>query len=305
MGLSAITAVLILAAAVPLTVRFVGGAGTDRYDYYADVLILEETFLEHRLVDLEGTRNTRDIGGYPAAGGSQSAWGMLYRSDNLSYLTDKDLEVLVSIGITSIVDLREEKRIGKYPNRIPDSVEYLIYPVYDKTKPLHIPLLAGRKRIPEIFRESYIEYLEDWGHRMKPVFELLADPDAYPILIHCTNGKDRVGVITALVLDLLGVPREYIISDYSLSNLNLEDMTANFIDNEEGALLLRLGVPYADLADLMGVRSEWIEHMLNHVHASYGSAEAYLTEHVGISSNSISEIRSLLLNKEFPGIAGE
>lgn len=283
-----------LAVAFFLIVRFVGGIGTDGHDYYSDVILVDHSRVEERFVDLQGTRNTRDIGGYPASGGVVAS-GMVYRSDNLSSLTDEDLQYLEDIGIRTVIDLRERSRIEKYPNRIPEGADYYIMPIYDHTKPLHIPLLVRRSRIPGMFQDSYIEYLDAWSSRMKPVFELLSSPDAYPVLIHCTNGKDRVGVISALILDLLGVPERYIVSDYSLSNLHLEEVIENFIEHEEGTLLLRVGIPREDLAGLMGVRSRWIEQTLAHLHRRYGSAEGYLKNQAGAAPEAVENLKHLLI----------
>ncbi len=290
-----LTSVIIILAAIPITIRFAGGIGMDDYDHFSDVIILEETRAEQRFLPLEGTLNTRDIGGYPAGGNTRIREGMLYRSDDLSMLSDRDLDVLENKGLASVIDLREKSRKQKYPDMMPEGAQYYWFPVYDHTKPLHIPLLFRRSAISDAFQQGYIEYIEEWAERLKPVFTLLADEQAYPVLIHCTSGKDRVGVVTALLMSVLGVPEPYIVSDFSLSNMHLSEAVDRFIEHQEGGMLLRVGIPRDDFTEIMGVRSQWMKYFLDYLSRNYGTAENYLINEVGLSENTIEEIRELLL----------
>lgn len=281
---------LILVAVVSIhgAVRFIGGAGLEPYDYRQDVMITEYTDTASRFIDLDGSFNTRDIGGYPAREG-MIARNTVYRSDHLHLLTDEDLKKITSLGIRTVIDLREPGRAETYPNRLPEEVISYELPIYDGTKPLHVPVLIRRNSISSYFQKSYVEYLDEWGHRFLPIFELISDPSAYPVLYHCSNGKDRAGVLTALLLDLAGVRRELIVSDFSLSNYHIEQVIEKFIDHEEGTLLMRLGVPREELSELMGVRTQWIQNLLDHIDMTYGSTRGYL-EHIGISQGILTAV---------------
>ncbi len=277
-----------------------GRAGLDRSAIEAHT---RDAQITERFVPLRGTSNTRDIGGYPVADGPAGGQadpvvrsGLFYRSGHLSRLTDADVAKLQDTGIATIIDLREASRIDRYPNRQIPGSRTVHLPIYDEMKPLHFTILLNRQAISDRFREFYIEYLEEWAPRFAPVFRLLADETAYPVLVHCTNGKDRVGVVTALLLDLLGVPRETIVADFLLSNAYLDEVVDAFVEHEEGRLLLTLGVPREHLNHLMGVEPGWIVSALEHIDETYGSSEQYLVSRVGMEQESIDRIRAILLD---------
>ena len=291
-------------------VRIVGGRGVDpfapRYGGLGGGGIEERNprgkSIE-RFVPLEGTFNTRDIGGYAVADGSAEGHGglvvrsgLFYRSGHLSRLSDADVSMLEGLGISTVLDLREVSRTERYPNRHIPGSRTAHLPIYDDMKPLHFTILLNRRAISDRFRDFYIEYLEEWTHRFAPVFRLLADETAYPVLVHCTNGKDRVGVLTALLLDLLGVPRETIVADFLLSNAYLDEVLDAFVEHEEGRLLLTIGVPREHLNYLMGVEAEWIVFALEHIDETYGSVEQYLVSRVGMQQESIDRVRAILLD---------
>ena len=283
-------------AAILGTVRVVGGRGVVPFDETRHApAVTAGTAVDgaDRFVALDAGFNTRDIGGYPLPAGSIRR-GLFFRSGHLNRISDADVERLERLGLRTIVDLRELARADRYPNRPVSGASTVPLPIYDSIKPLHLTLLLNRRAISPSFRRFYIEYLEDWSHRLKPIFALFADEANYPVLIHCTNGKDRVGVVTALLLDLLGVPRATIIDDYLLSNARLDDVLDAFIEHEEGRLLLRLGIPRDELRILMGVEREWIVSALDHVDERYGSVERYLVERVGLDRSTLDDIRRIL-----------
>ena len=288
------TSVLAVTVAAFLgAVRVVGGRGVIPFDEERQRPSSAEPDVRERFIPLDGTYNTRDLGGYVVPGGRVRP-GMFYRSGHLSRLTDRDVQHLERLGIRTIVDLREPARANRYPNRPIAGATPVRLPIYDSIKPLHLTLLLNRRAISRSFRDFYIEYLEAWSHRLAPVFRLLADEASYPVLIHCTNGKDRVGVTVALVLELLGVPRATVIDDYLLSNAYLDEVLEAFIEHEEGRLLLRLGIPRDELRILMGVEREWIVAALEHVDRKYGSVERYLVERMGLDPSDLDAIRTIL-----------
>ncbi len=277
------------------SVRIIGGRGLEPFDPQVHLVLDEACTVNARFVPLEGSLNTRDAGGYVTESGQTVRTGIFYRSGHFSRLTDADLETLEVLGIQTVVDLREPRRAASYPNRLPETVTLLHMPIYDDTKPLHLELLFNRKAIDDRFSSYYIEYLEIWGHRMQGVFELLADGTNTPMVIHCSNGKDRVGVITALLLELLGVPRDVIVSDFLLSNLHLEEALESFIVHEEGRYILWLGIPREDLHALMGVNPQWLTGALEYMDDVYGSVENYLTQRVGLDEATLEAIRRRML----------
>lgn len=155
-----------------------------------------------RAFQLKGTRNTRQLGGLPVRGGI-FADAKVYRSGALCFASREDASKLQATGLHTILELRLQSEIDKDG---PDK-EYLTREVAQN---LHWPMGNSRG----LGREAYISYMEDNGPLFARFFQLLANQDSYPLLFHCSAGKDRTGILAALLLDLLGTPREIIYDDY-------------------------------------------------------------------------------------------
>lgn len=157
---------------------------------------------EARNFKLQGTRNTRELGGLPVKGGT-FRHGQVYRSGALCFATKEDAEKLLKAGIKTIIELRTDEEIAKDG---PDK------PYLTKGVPhlLHWPMTSSRG--PGL--AAYESLMEERGELYRDFFAVLAKESHYPMLYHCSAGKDRTGILTALLLDLLGTPREIIYDDY-------------------------------------------------------------------------------------------
>jgi protein tyrosine/serine phosphatase len=154
-----------------------------------------------RLLPLVGAYNFRDLGGYPTTDGRSTRWGRLFRSDTLQELTSQDLQLLREIGLASVIDLRtanEIERTGRGVLRS-EPVKYVNFSV--------LPDAGGERQAATALVES---------------FGVIADPDSYPLVFHCQAGKDRTGVLAALVLGCLGVERSAIVDDYVLTATRMD-----------------------------------------------------------------------------------
>jgi protein-tyrosine phosphatase len=161
-----------------------------------------------RHLPLDGTRNVRDVGGYPAAGGRQTRWRTLLRSDELTRIPVSTADAFARLGLRQVIDLRWPEELEIAPNafRKSSTVRYT-----------SIPLLADDPTPHAGLAGMYRHALDARGPQFAAVaWSLLAD-DGLPAVIGCAAGKDRTGVTIALLLDLLGVPREVIVEDYALS----------------------------------------------------------------------------------------
>jgi protein-tyrosine phosphatase len=183
-----------------------------------------------RLLPLVGAYNFRDLGGYPTSDGRLTRWGKLFRSDTLQELTEEDLKVLGGIGLASILDLRmpsEVERNGRGPLEA-ERVKYLNLSVIDDD--------GGESRgmpapTDDILSNRYLWYLDIGHDALVEALRTIGDPTSYPLVFHCAAGKDRTGVLAALVLDLLGVEREVIVEDYVLTASRMELIVARFLRN--------------------------------------------------------------------------
>jgi len=175
-----------------------------------------------RTVPLEGQRNFRDLGGYRTADGRhQVRWGMLYRSGSLARLTDKDYAVLAPLGITSVIDFRSTTERASEPTDWRAGEPEILTKAYtSKGEAALMGVMQGPNATQAKVREAMIGFYhqmpEQYADQYSEVFHRLAAHKS-PMLFHCTAGKDRTGLASALVLTVLGVPRDKVIEDYVLT----------------------------------------------------------------------------------------
>jgi protein-tyrosine phosphatase len=157
-----------------------------------------------RHVEFERLRNFRDLGGYGVPDGRTVRWGRLYRSDSLSKLSGDDLGRFAALGIRTVVDLRypwEAERNG----RVPESTGVVHHNLSIEHRPYDQASLAPDVSPVDYLARRYAEVAEDGVVELRQVLEVVAAEGAGPVVVHCASGKDRTGIVAALVLALLGV----------------------------------------------------------------------------------------------------
>lgn len=226
-----------------------------------------------RVVDLrdrehafEGSVNFRDLGGLETEDGHMVRRGAFFRSDALSQLTGVDLDQLQALGIATMIDLRthdELERYGVSPLR-KHGVRHLHLPLIDRTDG---PAALDPELTLGVF---YVRMLEQAGARIRTLFETLADASALPAVVHCTAGKDRTGVVVALVLKTLSVPNSAIVADYAMTDRNM----ARLIESRagEGQSISAMDIP----AHYMRAVPETMEYFLATLEKRWGTVEDYL-----------------------------
>lgn len=183
-------------------------------------------------VALEGCFNFRDLGGYRSADGRQMRTGRVFRSDGLQHLTQRDLTHLSDeIGLGEVIDLRSDDEVE----------EDGIGGIAGITTIHRVPLFPGarsqtrsaevERAIPSDMGELYYLMLRAARDPIVRVVRLLAAAER-PIVFHCAAGKDRTGVISALLLSLLDVPEETIVADYALSRENIGLINARLNESQ-------------------------------------------------------------------------
>ena len=167
---------------------------------------LDHTNLPLRIV-LEGANNVRDLGGYATGNGRATRFGRLFRADALSSLTDRDVSTILERRIRTIIDLRDPEEVAAGPNHqaVLEAAEYH-----------NIPLLSGLARgaiksPPPSLGDFYVLGARYCTEQFRDVFTIIAAHTDGPLLFHCTAGKDRTGMVAALLLDLAGVAMETIL----------------------------------------------------------------------------------------------
>jgi len=170
---------------------------------------------ERRLV-LEGAYNVRDIGGYATLDGRCTRWRTLLRGDSLHRLSTADQATLLDCGVRTIIDLRAPAE-----TRVAPSVFCLSRAVAYQHMPLISDVAQGVNDPPPVLAAIYHHILDSAQERLAQLLRSLAQPGALPALVHCTAGKDRTGLVVALLLAIAGVPAPTIAADYTLSETYL------------------------------------------------------------------------------------
>lgn len=245
------------------------------------------TVEEQRLRRLmwEGCLNVRDLGGYPTEDGRETRWGAIVRADNLAKLSDAGRAALVDYGVRSIVDLRMPHEIKEFPNPFAepgqDGVAYTNVPFIDES--------AASSPDFTTLANDYKRMLERFSPAVGAITRAIAEAPEGGVLVHCMGGKDRTGIISALLLELVGVPRETIGADYALTAECLRPLEEEWLANGPGERADR----EKQIAKFTP-RAEVMEDVLDHLDERYGGVEAYLLE-AGVTPEEIRRLRARLV----------
>ncbi|WP_238475196.1 tyrosine-protein phosphatase [Sphingomonas cavernae] len=249
-----------------------------------------------RALHLATMPNLRDIGGYRTSDGRWVRMGMLYRSDQLDRLSDADFATFSNLGVGLIADLRTATERTREPDRVPAGTEHLVLDVAAGSKGglggdmrQAMQMIATGKGA-EMLTEANREFvsLDSARSAYATLLDRIAAPSAPPTLYHCTAGKDRTGWATAVILTMLGVPRETVIADYLASNIYLHR-------KNEAALVAIAKSPTPisreNLEPVMTVRAAYIEAAFAEVERRYGSFDRYVSEGLGIDPATVERLR--------------
>lgn len=237
---------------------------------------------EQRVIRVEGAYNVRDLGGYTTQDGRTTRWGTYLRADGLHRLTEESRSALVNIGVGTIIDLRHGKEVEDKKNVFADDSRVHYHHVS-----LINPASLATRQISSL-GDMYIGMLEGSQAELLRVFTLLSDHDRPAALYHCAAGKDRTGVVSALLLDLAGVPHATITEDYSLTAVCI----APIMDELRGDRPTDMP---ADLYEnFIGCDPANMDSMLRHLTGRYGNAESYLLA-IGLTGERIQEIKERLV----------
>lgn len=270
-----------------------------RLDFMGGPLDGQHRIVAEREVPLTGTVNFRDIGGYHTSDGRRVRWGRVYRAGSLSQLTTDDHATLSAMGLRVVCDLRTQEESAQAPDVLPPDVAYVGLPV-QTSEPIARQirsLFRYRKQMHMAVIDAYTRLMVDGNPSVfAGLFESLADADALPLALHCAAGKDRTGIATAFLLDILGVPDAVILADYSLSNRYADVFRAHTEDMVRP--LKRLGMGDSTLVPLFTADPATMAATLAHVRERYGSVEDYLTGAAGVAPETLYRVKQNLLERE-------
>lgn len=252
-----------------------------------------------RTLGLKTAVNLRDIGGYPVAGGKRVRWGLVYRSGTLSELSADEVRQLAGLGLRLICDLRSDEEVADAPDDAARfGAVYRHLPVQTEGNTLQRLRAAmfQPERLSDMLRETYkTVMLEDNAMLIGGILRDMTAPDGLPMLFHCTAGKDRTGVVAAILLAVLGVPDAVIAADYAQSN-HFQPRFREYVGRAV-VKLKWLGVSADSLHPLTIADGSMMYDLLDSLRARYGTVEDYLTQRAGLTHDEIARLRALLLEE--------
>jgi protein-tyrosine phosphatase len=249
--------------------------------------------------------NLRDLGGYQTRDGDIVATGLAYRSNQLSGITPEDMAILEAIGFKIDYDLRTAEERVKRPDELPPGVEYVWLNVLadaPQASPAQLEQLLqdppqankvlGNGQVEAAFIEAYRDFVSLPSARTEfgRLFRGLAERSQLPALFHCTTGKDRTGWAAAALLELLGVPRETILTDYLRSN----DYIIPNYQEAIAAFVAAGGDPDIPEA-ILGVQKAYLNASFEEMEAQYSTIENYFAEGLGIDADGQQTLREIYL----------
>jgi len=259
-------------------------------------------------IGLEGVKNARELGGYPAAEGQVVRHGLLLRTGTLFSATAGDLSRLTgALHLGAVADLRTTREWTARPDPPISGVKLYHLLVLDENEARPSPVAADAARFQasdrnaafltlvregRFNREVYRDILlSPWGREAYRAFFmlLLRAGGRYAVLFHCNSGKDRTGIAAALLLSALGVERETVLADFALTNryLAAERSAAEAYALSHGASDGEL----RQVLGLAGVDRERLEMLLDTLDRRYGGVENYLTGELGLTAADLAQLR--------------
>ncbi|KAJ7125424.1 protein-tyrosine phosphatase-like protein [Mycena epipterygia] len=253
-------------------------------------------------VVVDGVINIRTLGGYITDDSTHIVKpGLIFRSGETSGITEMGKQQLIALGVRHVFDLRTQLEISSYKTASPEipGVEFVRAPV-GKEDPWDAGSVEMRlKRYEENELEAFVKdadgTLEIGAPAFETIFRHFLDRPDEPCLFHCTAGKDRTGLVAALILMLLGVDDAAIIKDYALTGVGLEPASAVLSARLRNIPVFRDN--WMGATNMGSSKEESISAILAMIREKYGGAAGYLTAHTSLQEKDLDVIRKNLLTK--------
>lgn len=241
---------------------------------------------KQRHLPVEGAFNIRDLGGYTSAAGRTIPWRRFLRSDSLHRIAPQEVIRLHDEGLRVVIDLRTAHEVAEAPNpfaSFPD-VRFLNMPLFDDLSPQALSQAEVEGDHP-LFT-FYMTALMSRGPSICAILSEMARVETGAVLFNCTAGKDRTGIIAALLLGIAGIPRAQIIADYALTAELIPDLVAEFL-----ALSRERGGDTEKCARLLESPAQTLAQTLDQIDQRYGSVPHYLAD-IGLSEGDLATLRA-------------
>lgn len=258
------------------------------------------TSMNQHNIQFSKLANFREVGGLQTTDQMVIKQGMIYRSADLSRLTKQDILTFSTLGIQTICDLRTSSERKSHPPKIMEHDKIVHIPMQpDSMMPskwtMFRMLIAEGKSLSftPIMKDVYQSMLYERKKEIQQLFTLLSDEKNYPLMLHCTSGKDRTGFLSALIQLAAGVPVHTVLSEYMRSNEGVKMLVKR---QERFVRMMSLyRVSKEQIQPLLGVQQDYLEDVLNEMMDTYGNAERYLLEACDVPKAQLLKMKNILL----------
>ncbi len=247
---------------------------------------------DKKCLELEKAQNIRHLGGYVTPDG-QCTSDTFWRGDSFEVLSENDKNTVMALGVKTVIDLRNTTEITKVPSVFfnCDGIEYV-----------NIPILSDRDQIDPtetlgyrfVMGDLYNAMADNGQAALRDIFRKMVQADG-KLLFHCSAGKDRTGIIAALLLKLAGIDDETVAYDYCLTSEFLRDKLQLMKDSA----MKMGGFPEEHLDEMFSAKTSSMEKFLQHIEYTYGGTEAYLLK-LGLTEQELYALRDRMLSEACP-----
>ncbi len=257
-----------------------------------------EVLATERKLGMEGTPNFRDFGGYTAADGRKVKWGYLFRSGQLSNLSDLDIDLLANLELDLICDFRRVEEQQSDPSRLPAerTPKIASLPItpgsnsrfFEEAEREGSGMAFGRQAMFDFMVEINRDFVLGQGETYAQMFREILELEEARFLVHCAAGKDRTGFAAAIILMALGVPREVVMHDYLLTRQFFHPQ------KEIERLKRKYSMEHMDaeaVLPMLEVHEDYLGQALEVIEGEYGTVENYLDQVLGVGAVELRELR--------------
>ena len=293
--------ILVVFVLTVISVFWFNGKEIPSFERPIPVKFAENLREDYRKLPFTGAHNFRDLGGYQTEDGRRIKWGKIYRSDNLHSLTDEDVKYLSRLNIKSVVDFRSDEERESEPDRLTPDMTQVLLPIKFQPKELDDETLKnlmenltfGTLDSSNLLVDFNIVIVKDFADEYKKFFRHVIENNAEPIVFHCTAGKDRAGFASAMILTVLGVPREKVIEDYLLTNTYVKD----HVDSEMLEIELKtfFRADTDNLRKINLVAERYIQAAFDTIDSEWGGMDNYISGPLSLTDEDILKLQDFYL----------
>ena len=242
----------------------------------------------NRHIDFSEVVNFRDIGGLPTQDGRTVQWGKIFRSDNLSKLKNREFDKFRMLQITTVYDLRTSSEIKGKEDHLPETIDYVHYPSVeddgDMLTQMRSKVINGE--ISEVqsvalMEQLYQSIVADNILSLRSLIHHIVNSDT-PVVYHCSAGKDRTGIVTAILLSILNVDRNTIQQEYLLSNYYRTAKLEKILGTAKLAKVIKPHLNTNTIENFMKVDERYLNAAFKRIDQEYGGMDSFIKNQLGI-----------------------